>query len=848
MMHAFARYFRWLHGQWPAGTVEALPVVGDGGVTNVPGIRVVGDLSGIPLLKFSSQTGSQAILGSLAEANFDRQRRAARARRAADAEAEAEADGGSGRVIDVAIIGGGVSGVSAAIEAKKAGLDFVLFEASELFSTVINFPKGKPIFTYPSDLTPAGGIQYGERSKVKEGLLEEMREQVEAQQIEVTRARIDRIERSRRGGEFLLHHGDAAGTVTRALRVVVAIGRSGNFRKLGSPGDDLDKVSNRLHDPRDFCGKKILVVGGGDTAMETAIALTTCGSEVTLSYRGEELTRPKPENVARVRALARDSEAALAGGSPNSKRVTAATTTTDPSMPGDAAAAGTLQLALGTTVQEITPTAVTLLATNGDGDERTLPNDNVFAMIGREAPLDFFRRSGIAISGDRHGRWWVTALLMLLAMSFVYHWKKGGTWLGIHEWAREAGIFPFRLGDWWMSLGEPFTEPASLLGTFGYVAGDPGFWYSLAYCIIIIVFGFRRIRRRRTPYVTRQTVTLATVQVVPLFLLPYLILPWLGFHGVFDAGVGKGIADTFFPAVDYGSGREYWRAFGLILAWPLFFWNVFTDQPLWGWLIVSFLQTFVLIPIIVRRWGKGAYCGWICSCGALAETLGDAHRHKMPHGPRWNQLNMIGQIFLWLAFAILAFRLLAWAQVPWVKDAYQALLYGTPGSYTAMPWSYVWFVDLLWAGILGVALYFHFSGRVWCRFACPLAALMHLYARFGKFRIFADKKKCISCNVCTTVCHQGIDVMNFANKGLPMEDPQCVRCSACVQQCPTGVLSFGRIVGPGGGGRGGEEITRTVLDRLSASPVQIREARAGALGTTKGTSSSSSTAARQAQE
>ena len=59
--------------------------------------------------------------------------------------------------------------------------------------------------------------------------------------------------------------------------------------------------------------------------------------------------------------------------------------------------------------------------------------------------------------------------------------------------------------------------------------------------------------------------------------------------------------------------------------------------------------------------------------------------------------------------------------------------------------------------------------------------------------IAPDKKKCISCNVCTSVCHQGIDVMNFANKGLPMEDPECVRCSACVQMCPTGVLQFGTI-------------------------------------------------------
>jgi NosR/NirI family nitrous oxide reductase transcriptional regulator len=90
-------------------------------------------------------------------------------------------------------------------------------------------------------------------------------------------------------------------------------------------------------------------------------------------------------------------------------------------------------------------------------------------------------------------------------------------------------------------------------------------------------------------------------------------------------------------------------------------------------------------------------------------------------------------------------------------------------------------------------LYFKYSGRVWCRFACPLAALMNIYTRFSRFRIFAQKEKCISCNQCTSVCHQGIDVMAFASQGKPMEDPQCVRCSACVQVCPTGVLAFGEI-------------------------------------------------------
>ena len=204
----------------------------------------------------------------------------------------------------------------------------------------------------------------------------------------------------------------------------------------------------------------------------------------------------------------------------------------------------------------------------------------------------------------------------------------------------------------------------------------------------------------------------------------------------------------------------------------------------------------MIIPLIVRRWGKGAYCGWICSCGALAETMGDTQRQKMPHGPLWNRVNMTGpgRPRRRVRPVLRARDLL---DVAGHED--RAAPPGNSSRVSCPSWSvagiqlnYYHVVDIFLAGIVGVGFYFWFSGRVWCRFACPLAALMHIYARFSKFRIFAEKSKCISCNVCTSVCHQGIDIMNFANKGLPMEDPECVRCSACVQSCPTGVLQFGR--------------------------------------------------------
>ena len=135
-------------------------------------------------------------------------------------------------MLDLAIVGGGVSGVSAAIEAQKAGLNFKIFEATQPFSTVANFPKAKPIYTYPTDLKLEGGLQF--TTDVKEALLDEMEAQRKAAGIEFTEARIDRLES--RGKEVLFHHGDKAKTVTRARRAIVAIGRSGNHRKLGCPG------------------------------------------------------------------------------------------------------------------------------------------------------------------------------------------------------------------------------------------------------------------------------------------------------------------------------------------------------------------------------------------------------------------------------------------------------------------------------------------------------------------------------------------------------------------------------------------------------------------------------------
>jgi thioredoxin reductase/ferredoxin len=768
MLRALKDYADWLHLQWPAGDVEQLPRVDDQYRTNVDGVYVVGDLAGVPLLKFSLDSGVKAV------------------RDIVDRGIEPTAPDDETGPYDVVILGAGASGMAAAREAQAQGLSYCVLEAQRRFATIKDFQTQKPIYTYPKAMTPAGDVQVA--ATVKEDLVDEL--EAQTGDIDVRHGEANRIEPRGDDHDVVLSDGRRL----RAQRVIVAIGRSGNFRSLDVPGEDRDHVHHRLHDPTRCRGHDVLVIGGGDSACEAATALADAGARVTLSYRREEFHRPKPENVDRVleRATYTSGE-------------------------------GRLSLKMPTDVEEIREESVRL--STADGQQTAVKADYVFAMIGREAPLDFFRRSGIQLRNDFGdgpdslreavtGLSWVKDLnwrrlasfaAFFLFMMAVYSWKQDGGWL--NEVARANQVFPF-------SLKDAAQDPTSLLGVVLTSMQKPSFYYTLAYSAIVVIFGFKRIRRRKTPYVKVQTYTLMAIQVLPLFLLPEILLPLLGANGVLPSAV----LDALFPLSEGAvHGREYWRAYGFILAWPLNMYPVMvsnptTGDPMWWWLGIAFVQTFVLIPGMIYYWGKGAYCGWICSCGALAETLGDQHRDKMPHGETWNRFNLAGQVILGVAVLLLLLRIGAWAfPETSLTGWFNQFMYGTVWGYQL---NYYWMVDVFMAGMVGYGVYFWLSGRFWCRFLCPLAALMHVYARFSRFRILADKKKCISCNVCTSVCHQGIDVMSFAQQGTPMEDPECVRCSACVQSCPTGVLSFGQVDG------NGHIVSR---DALEASLARITE-------------------------
>jgi len=160
MFSWLVRYARWLHTGWPAGLVEKTPFAAEDGATNVAGLYIAGDLTGIPLLKFSSDTGARAVRTILADPAFGSRER----------------PDGKDAPLDLVILGAGVAGMAAALEAQKHGLRFEIIEAVEPFSTIVNFPKRKPIYTYPTGMTPAGDLQFTSRSSVKEGLVEELQE------------------------------------------------------------------------------------------------------------------------------------------------------------------------------------------------------------------------------------------------------------------------------------------------------------------------------------------------------------------------------------------------------------------------------------------------------------------------------------------------------------------------------------------------------------------------------------------------------------------------------------------------------------------------------------------------
>lgn len=314
-----------------------VPLVNERFETNVQGLHIVGELGGMGLIKTAINEG-KLVMDHL------RKRMTEQSTQLAPDQ------------FDVAIIGAGPAGLSASLTAQQHGMKYLTLEQGEIASTIRQYPRQKFLMAEPLEIPLYGSLYVGDGTK--EALLEVWESIIKNTGVQIkTNEGLQSVQRNGEG--FYV-------TSTKhryhARYVVLAIGRRGVPRKLNIPGEQLSKVSYRLIEADSYQGKRIVVVGGGDSAIEAALALSRANrNKVTLCHRGADFSRARDRNREFLSAAQKE---------------------------------GRIDVVLNANLAEITGDSVSISSV---GQLRKVANDYVFILIGGESPEEMLQKMGVQI-------------------------------------------------------------------------------------------------------------------------------------------------------------------------------------------------------------------------------------------------------------------------------------------------------------------------------------------------------------------------------------------------------------------------------------------------------------------
>ncbi|WP_299800603.1 4Fe-4S dicluster domain-containing protein [uncultured Maribacter sp.] len=361
------------------------------------------------------------------------------------------------------------------------------------------------------------------------------------------------------------------------------------------------------------------------------------------------------------------------------------------------------------------------------------------------------------------------------------------------------------------------------------LSGNPAsqwFVYGTMYTVAILAFGAKFIwKYRHNKYEQLRTVSVMFFQTAFAFFIPELMARLNGDLPYYD----------------------------LKNMWPLNYYNFeryringFIDSGSVGMTMLFFgiISIFVISPFLTYKYGKRWYCSWVCGCGGLAETAGDSFRQLSDKSKfawkveRWVVHSVVVFVTVmtiaviysylgndsskyWLTktmfisgVAVILTAIFSWVMIYKREELAKDAKYGAIGYFTiiavligmhffsdsanififkaeTLRTTYSFLIGSIFSGVIGTGFYPILGNRVWCRFGCPMAAMLGFQQRmFSKFRITTNGGQCISCGNCSTYCEMGIDVRAYAQKGENIVRSSCVGCGICSAVCPRGVLKL----------------------------------------------------------